>query len=216
MWYVVAAIIALGVAFSLVGCRETPSPVVPPETKVTVAPDTAKGVPRVEIAAKLAKLATSKPPTKLAQGAMCYEVMAPPDRMEYVCPACGEKTLYATEGEGASPDAHAAIATMQFELEGCRRLAKQIAGLDLALDESAFCRKCTPEGQAPRLCLVVRYAGQDTPHRAEGISTDDLVLIQEFLAGKDRHVSADWESPLKKHLSRLQFLLGFEQTMDRE
>ncbi len=211
MWYVLAVIVVFIVTLSLAGSRDAPAAGKDSGGGTAITKTVDRGAARVDIARKLAKLAASKPPTKLSPGAMCYEVMAPPDRAEYVCPDCGEKTLYATKGQDATPDAAAAIAAMQWQLEGCRRLARQIRGLDLTLDESAFCRKCTPAGKNPRLSLVVRYADTAKPHRADGISANDLVLIKEFLAGKDKHKSeADWESPLKKHLPRLQFLLGFE------
>lgn len=56
---------------------------------------------RDEMRKRLEELAKSAPPKDLSSGAMCYEMATPPERAEYVCPACGDKTLYAT---GRQPD----------------------------------------------------------------------------------------------------------------
>ena len=162
-----------------------------------------------EIADRLAKLAKDPPPTELSRGAMCYSTAIRLPKDEYICPKCGEKTLYTAE-EG--PRAGDKTSPVRMEIPSCRRLIEQIKGLDIELDESQFCAKCTPDlKEPPKICLVVHYKGVEKPHRVEGITTKDLVLINEFLSGSDKH-QGDFgvETPLKNYIDRLEQLLGVE------
>lgn len=159
----------------------------------------------------LAGIAKTPPPKELAIGAMCYEVAVPPNRIDYVCPACGEKTIYAL---GNPADEKTRISRWQMvrnlqDLENCRRLARTIQKLDISLDESQFCKKCTPGIEAPALGLIVRYPDQSRPHRVSGVNWTDLAMLKAASDGKliykDR---MDFEKPLKKSLPRLEELLG--------
>lgn len=147
----------------------------------------------------LRQLANSQPPTKLAIGAMCYEVAAMPNRSEYVCPECGEKTLYTSGPEN----------WIIQNLSNYRRRAKLITKLSVELDESQFCKKCSPEVTKPHIALIIRYPNESKEHRISHITENDLKLISEFLAGKKKHIlDNDAEEPLKKHVKRLEVLLG--------
>jgi len=58
-----------------------------------------------EVDTLLAKIAKSPPPKTSrppSPEASCYSVAAPPERTEYVCPACGTKTLYSFKEEHAN------------------------------------------------------------------------------------------------------------------
>jgi hypothetical protein len=163
-----------------------------------------QGLSRDETKARLKKLSESPPPKDLKMGAECYKVAMPPDRAEYLCPVCGERTLFVSE-KGRNADA----AFITRELPDCRRLIKEIKGLDVELDESQFCKKCSPSAKNPSLILIVRYRGQNAPFKCAHIDRDDLVLLREFAEGKDRHRdSYDFETPLKEHIKRLNELLG--------
>ena len=160
-----------------------------------------------EIKERLLKLAKSPPPTKLSRGAMCYDPAMPLAKTEYVCPKCGEKTLY-TSDDG--PRSAKATRSVRMEIPACRRIVKQIKGLKIQLDETQFCAKCAPDlKEVPKICLVVHYEGEKEPHRVEGVTSEDLKILQEFLAGKDKH-EGDFglETPLKNHIERLEQLLG--------
>lgn len=168
-------------------------------------PHMAKELTREEIAKRLRKLQKSPPPRNLKPGAMCYAAVIAPQRSEYICPVCGERTLYSLEASG-HPER---IWMVGQDIPRCRTLVKAITGLAVSLDEKEFCRKCSPGAKAPRLTLIIRYPGEEEPRRVPGITSNDLVLLQEFLSGKDRHKdSQDNETPLADTIPRLQELLG--------
>lgn len=72
---------------------------------------------RDEIRKRLEELAASAPPKDLSLGAMCYSMAEPPETAAYICPRCGERTLY-----GCRPSA--ASRAMEW-LRGSRRTGQQ-------------------------------------------------------------------------------------------
>lgn len=159
---------------------------------------------RVGIEARLRKLAESPPPKKLEMGAMCYKMAAPPERVEYVCPACGHRTLY-VESEGLP---WAVMQAVRGGIEACRRQAGDIGGLRFTLDEHEFCRKCAPGVKEPALVLVFRLQNETEDRRFRNVTPEDLRLLREFLTGKDRHQGDnDVETPLRDHVQRLREIL---------
>ena len=82
-----------------------------------------------------------------------------------------------------------------------------MVGDAITLDESQFCRKCSPKVTAPKLVLHISYNGEKA-RDIENIEPGDLRLLHDFLSGKvltnDDHGCA---SPLKNSLPRLQELL---------
>ncbi|MBP7867258.1 MAG: hypothetical protein KA419_15075 [Acidobacteria bacterium] len=169
----------------------------------TAAPVTGK-LTRAEIEARLRKLAESPPPKNLGMGAECYKMASPPARVEYVCPACGQRTLYA-ESEGVP---WAVMQAVRGGIEACRRQVGDIGGIRFTLDEHAFCRKCAPGVKEPALVLVFRLQGESGDRRVPNVTPEDLRLLREFLAGKDRHQGDnDAETPLLDHVDRLREIL---------
>lgn len=164
-----------------------------------------------EIEHMLIRLAQSNPPKNLAIGAMCYEVAAPPQRIEYVCPVDGEKTIYALSGsnrDGGLIADWGTIELLAWEIDSCRRIVLQITELSVELDESGFCHICSPDIEKPSLGLIITYPDGKV-HKVWDVSYNDLVLLSEFLRGSKVHSdSADWETPLKDNIERLQKLLG--------
>jgi len=160
---------------------------------------------REEIALRLKKLAESPPPSELKMGAMCYDIAEPPDRIDYICAACGEKTLYSFESDERIAD----MFMLQYELNECRRLARSLAGLGVELDETEFCMRCRPEVTEPVLVLKVRYPEGGDTVETRGVSKSDLELLKAFIKGSDR-IAGDTgaETPLRNHLKRLRELLG--------
>lgn len=163
-----------------------------------------------EITKLLKKLAASKPPSQIKNiHALCYSQALPAEKFEYVCPKCGEKTIYAYDPSKNKFN----IDFLGYELSECRRLIKEIKvkGLNAQLDELEFCKKCCPQVTSARLILIVKYPGDKGVHRVKGVTANDLKLIWEFLSGKDKHVgNRDDETPLKDYLPRLQELLGIK------
>jgi hypothetical protein len=173
-----------------------------------------RSLDRATVRAMLKKLADTPPPTALAMGAMCYDPMIPPMRAEYVCPRCGERTLYEndkTSDKEWYKRLHGIARTVEWEIPACRRKFEQlrdVSGDAISFDESQFCRKCSPKVTDPKLVLHVRYA-DGRSYDFEGCESDDLRILRDFLAGK-LATEADDESkyPLKDSLPRLQELLG--------
>ncbi len=166
---------------------------------------------RQDIQKQLAIIAKSPPPKELAMGAMCYEMVAPLNRVDYVCPACGEKTLYAIDdsADDAASQRHWQVTWNLSELDACRRLVSQIDNLDMTLDESQFCNHCSPHTEVPKLGLVIRYPDQPEPHRVWDVSQTDLIMLDAAADGKLKYKGVtDNETALKDSLPRLEELLG--------
>jgi hypothetical protein len=161
--------------------------------------DTIKGpVSKSEIQERLIELSKSVTPAKLNQGAMCYEMSAPLDRYEYVCPKCGEKTLY-TSDEG--------LAEKASEIESYRISVTRMNGLDISLDESEFCKKCSPDIKTPVLYINIKYKDDPLVHKICCIGHSDFALMYEFLCGSKVHRLFNvQEVPLKNYIEQLQFL----------
>jgi hypothetical protein len=152
----------------------------------------------------------ARPAPEQKMGAMCYDMCMPPPVTEYVCPSCGEKTLY--------PVAESQWSTPLNHLENLRRLQAEAQveagkrGASVELDEQAYCRNCRPMAvDVPAAVLVVRLPdGRQT--RTEVFADDDLRLLRDFFAGKDVKVGPqDDETPLKRSLPRLRNLMGLAE-----
>ena len=188
----------------LIGCnsenrQKDDKPIAKKETTSYVSTSNAKN----EILNKLKRLKDTAVPANLSSGAMCYSMAAPPDRVEYVCPICHNKTLYE-----ASKDNYGLPRFISWELTSCRRAVKEIKGMSVELDETSFCKKCKPDAKKHELTLVVKY-GKNETHRVKNVRLDDLKLLVEFTNGKLKHdVGAGGEEPLKNYLTRLHKLLG--------
>jgi predicted RNA-binding Zn-ribbon protein involved in translation (DUF1610 family) len=169
----------------------------------SVTPESSTSDQRADMAQRLEQLAATDPPQGLPTiGAMCYEPTALPASAEYVCPECGARTQYGVDE----------ALVVKEELPACRREVKEIPVLRVRLDETTFCRKCSPKAKDPKLALLIRYRGQSEPLRVEGVGWDDLKLLREFLEGSDRHKGErDAETALVDHVGRLRVLLGFPE-----
>ena len=190
-------------------------------TGVTVATAT---FTRAQIAARLAELACATPPAETGPQAMCYSMSGPPRTATYHCPRCGSRTEYAvpSDGWGASPDV---LSLLQWHLDRWRRLTRELdsgrwrperegatavpARLRCELDETALCKSCTPATEEPRLALVLHYPDEEKPHVIPGVGAAELQLLEEFLSGSLSHeLSFGATEPLRKHLVRLELILG--------
>jgi len=178
---------------------------------------TAEGVSSLSEAALRQMLADLKqaPPPQRKMGAMCYQMMAPPDQFDYVCPKCGEKTIYARSEEMP----RSVVWKLSGNLADCRREAKKLPAsphVKIALDESEYCSNCTHDAKSPQLAIVVKYKDGRT-HRTSSISDVDLRMIASFLGGKlDYVMYNDFTEPLKKQIPRLEQLLGLGQEGDED
>lgn len=150
------------------------------------------------------------PVPELKMGAMCYAPLPPMTHYEYVCPVCGEKTLFAAEArQNWIP------ATVIDSLRRARDAAAAAAakvGAAVALDEKQFCRKCQPGfADVPQAAVVVTLP-DGREQRTEAIQLQDLWILRDFFGGKNVLVGGnESESPLKGSLPRLRELLGMTQ-----
>jgi hypothetical protein len=170
--------------------------------------DTIKGMfSRKQIDEKLKHLAETPAPTKLSFGAECYK-MAFKDYSvyEYVCPVCGEKTIYK---KGTNSERSVLIENLENNLNSCRNEIEKVHGLNIKLDESQFCKHCSPNTENPQLCLLVNIGGQSYTTRVCNIENKDIQLIYEFLNDKLVHTGEqDEETPLVNNIDRIKKLLG--------
>jgi len=148
----------------------------------------------------LARLESEGPPETVF-GAMCYGPMAMPDSAEYICPVCGEKTLYGSNQ----------ASFILWELQGARRLAESLdasTAFSVILDESSFCDFCSGGGiDSPAMLLrVTDGPGTGTENR---VTVDDLRKLNSFLQGNLYWVTSnDSQQPLRAHGARIAQLLG--------
>jgi len=142
---------------------------------------------------------SAKPETQV--GAMCYMPAPWSSRAEYVCPICGEKTLYLED----------MARVVDEELGTCRRLLRSMPHHEaMMLDESTFCRKCRPEGIEPKLALTIRY-DDGTTNVVSGVSSDDLKLLKAALKGESYIDGPGVQRIVNDELSRLRTLLGVNE-----
>jgi hypothetical protein len=169
-----------------------------------------KSFKRSELEQKLIALSKNPAPKELAMGAMCYKPAMPPKSADYTCPKCSEKTLYIIETIENKNEAHQIIEDIRVTIPNCRRTLKTINGINISLDESQFCKKCSPDIQSPKLVLIITHE-DGNKHTVTGVTNNDLILISEFLTGSDKHKDeGDFETPLKDHIKRLKELLCVE------
>jgi hypothetical protein len=188
------------------------SPAVAAGPPVVTSVEGFKSLDRTAIRAMLKTLADAPAPKDLALGAMCYDVAPPPSRADYLCPKCGERTLYDnSKAKQDKPYETTLVEAVEWEIPSCRREfaeLRKVAGDTITFDESQFCRKCSPRVAKPRLVLHFSY-GDDKTRDVESIKHDDLRILREFLAGKVKAKGDnEGEAALKDSLPRLQELLG--------
>jgi hypothetical protein len=206
---IVAAVLLLAcLLFAGGGCSRA-TPPAPPSPIVTV--EGVKSLDRAAVRAMLKRLADTPPPKAKTRGAMCYSVALPPDRADYICPKCGERTIYDLKTSATErPGERGITETVEWGIASCRRQfeeLRKVAGKSIMLDESQYCRKCSPKVVSPKLVLHVSYNGEKA-RDIENIDSDDLHILTDFLAGNLLTESYDDKNPLKDDLPRLQELLG--------
>lgn len=158
-----------------------------------------RSLSREQIRQLLKTIETAKAPEP-KMGAMCYDMALPPNRAEYVCPKCSDKTLYTNQAAYA----------ISWNLEACRRefeLLKKETDLTVTLDESSYCSHCSPAAVRQETILSVTY--EDGSTHAEPVSSYDLRMLRALLAGKlEYKTDNDGTAALKEHIARLRQLLG--------
>lgn len=140
-----------------------------------------------------------EPAPEPVMGAMCYEPMCLPDRIEYICPSCGGRTLY----DGMAGD------RISWELPVMRRMVEGFGGNQFfrAFLEEGFCDSCHSGEPSGLIRLVLVYADGDTVRNSVGLS--DIQMIDAFIRGRLSYTdSYDATHPLRDGTGRLRTLLG--------
>lgn len=122
----------------------------------------------------LARLEREEAPAPVF-GAMCYGPMAMPQVADYICPLCGEKTIYETN---QAP-------FILWELPAARRLAESInqsTEFSVVLDETQFCSFCSTE-DAEYPALFLRVNTDQNTETVNRVTVDDLRKLDSFLQG---------------------------------
>ncbi|GEM_PF-471690 len=213
MWYV-AAICAVVLVSAIAGFAKsrpggtskslTPFDAVTSATVANIMSSSVSTVSVEQINTLLARLEATEPPDQV-MGAMCYEPMAMPEVAEYICPVCGEKTVYS----------YTNAAFISWELEGCRRTADSInthTDFDVVLDERQFCDFCSSDSADEDPSLLLRVIYGDSAEIVSTVDLADLQMLNSFLQGNLYYTTSnDGEMPLQDYSDRMRELLGFEK-----
>lgn len=213
MWYVAGAcaVILLSAVAGLSKAKpETvrksviPLDAITGATMLDITPEALLTLSATQVNILLTRLENEEPPEQM-MGAMCYEMMAAPEVSEYICPVCGEKTIYN----------YSQSAFIEWELEGCRRMAESInanTDFEIILDEALFCDFCSPDAgeEEPEMLLRVTY--EDGTEVVNRIYVTDLRKLDSFLQGNLYYFdSVDSQIPLMESAARIRELLGLEK-----
>ena len=185
---------------TVVGCTKTSQNTNPFSTQVSVSK--IQSLSQAEILEMLKRIETTKPP-KPTMGAMCYSMAGPPRSVEYICPKCGEKTLYTNNQ----------VLFIAYDLDSCRRefqFIQKSTDLLIKLDESSYCAHCSPDATEHSISLSITY-NDGTIHKTPSIALKDLELLKAFLKGELAYETFnDGTEPLRNQLPRLEELLGVD------
>jgi len=196
----------------LAGCSKSTG-AEPSQTPAAVEqPVTAEGVSSVSEAALRQMLSELKeaPEPMAKMGAMCYRMAAPSSRFDYVCPKCGEKTVYAHSNDIPLADVWQLSRGLPESRQEAKTLPKS-PHITISLDESEYCSNCTPDAKTPTLAIIVKHKDGRT-HRTTGIRPIDVRMLRSFLKGeRDYMTQRDATQPLKKQIPRLMEMLGLEE-----
>ncbi|MBL8025699.1 MAG: hypothetical protein JNL74_04775 [Fibrobacteres bacterium] len=167
-----------------------------PQTKATI-----KLMTRQQIIEHLSQLENGAAPEP-KMGAMCYDMAYVNDTVVYICPKCGEKTLYPRTNKGSGVADEINFYRRELSLMG------NSPEISFDLDELALCSHCTQDTANKEISLVVHYKdGFD--HHCKLTSTSDLTRLRAFMqADLSYETSNDGTEALKPFLPRIKELLG--------
>jgi hypothetical protein len=123
----------------------------------------------------------------------CYFTVSPLERLDFVCPVCGERTTLGGEEN----------TKLIAEIDLCRRLFAQIpASAGMKLDETEYCRKCSPLVKSPAPILMVPTASGKV-RRVRRVTSDELRQLGDYF-----EASPAVQDKMRVESRRLRKLLG--------
>jgi hypothetical protein len=207
MWYTLALIIvSAGLIIGMKGCLPGANVMgnfTPNDSLFYPADSSFGNASRADVERRLKALADSPVPAELNPGAMCYEMSMPPDRIEYICPTCGQKTIYTNSAYYDNIE----------NVNSCRYIVTNIKNLTLRLEEKNYCHHCYPDTNAAlSLNLYLKYKGEEKEEVIENVSKENLELIWAFMSGQTKVSSFnDDETPLKDYIDQICKLMKVEK-----
>lgn len=158
-----------------------------------------KSMTQSQVEKLLARVERSDAPEPV-EGAMCYAAMPVQSTAEYVCPICGEKTIYGSDS--------AWLVTRQ--VASARRYVEQItagSAMEISLDETALCSFCSGGEGSPSLILRIAYEDGETV--SSEVTDFDLQLLAGLFHNSLTYTTFnDGEMPLQPYLGRMREVLG--------
>ena len=158
---------------------------------------------------------------------VCYFPPPAPDHVNYICPACGEKTILTHNLPDVRDEKIIWLGDLCFyprALTASRALMKEIQelGLDAKLDERAFCASCQTDANLDPLSfyLVVKLNGKTTRTKlytpcGYDVPHNELVILKTFLKGEQLiwHAAGWGEQSLKSEIPLIRELLGLDNPL---
>lgn len=167
-----------------------------------------KGLEKAELRRMLNRIERAPRPEPTSN-AMCYAPSNPPSATaNYICPICGEKTVYGVPKDGRGD--YGLVSLITDDLDTARWLVadtcKRFHGLKLV--EVGFCRRCSPDVARPHLALHLAFS-DGTTRDVRRVTLQDLHLLYTFFVSQ-LAVTGDCQADgyLLLDLPRLRKLLG--------
>ncbi len=159
---------------------------------------------RDEIFRMLSRVEKMEEPAPV-MGAMCYEPVAMPFVAEYVCPVCGEKTVYSR-----SDDSYYSI-TGLYETRALFATLDSVSTLEMTLDETSLCSACSADSDSTH-ALLLRVTWEDERTCAAPVTAEDLRMLIGFMSGRlDYETVNEGTLPLRQNLDRIREILGMDE-----
>jgi hypothetical protein len=133
---------------------------------------------------------------------------------------CGEKTIYGLKEVDNETEINTdtlkisqnRISFIKYELTAIQREIQKVKGINISLDESEFCKHCSPFVEEPTLYLSINIGGESDTTKISDFDYMDVRLIHEFLAGSRVHEDGRGnEYPLIDYIERIKELLGIKE-----
>ena len=161
----------------------------------------------------------------------CYFCWAVPcfTKISYICPICREETIYRSDFEvirkeefiqhrmGFEPKFfnydEDIIFTVHYAINRYRLKIKEIKGINISLDETEFCKYCSPYSPYttnPTLYLLVNINGESDTTKTPNVKCKDIVLIRDFLKGSLVFGEMFECRPMADYIERIKELLGIK------